>query len=62
MYIRLFTRLLIRLFLRYFFVLPFELFSCLIIYLFRGKESPIIKYRSGERNFLESWGLSSLLE
>lgn len=33
-----------------------------IIYLFRGKESPIIKYRSGERNFLESWGLSSLLE
>jgi hypothetical protein len=38
------------------FYLPF------IIYLFRGKESPIIKYRSGERNFLEKWGFSHYLE
>lgn len=38
------------------FYLPF------IIYIFRGTESPIIKYRGGERQFLEKWGMSRFLD
>lgn len=34
----------------------------LMIYIFRGTESPIIKYRGGERQFLEKWGMSRFLD